>query len=605
MIQVHCVELPFRLYEGVQQLSKYRFCKLTEAGVKVSATRGDMVCVQKAENEVTITYDMESHFYMALARSMGMNDGIQTIEPRAEELGFMLDCSRNAVMKPEMVKRLICILALAGYTYLELYTEETYALPGEPYFGYMRGRYSEKELTEIIGFAEIFGIEVVPCIQTLAHLKNLANWKPYFDHMDIDDILLAGDERTYQLIRKSLQFCKRIFRTKRINIGTDEAFRLGRGKYTDVYGYRSKHEIYLEHLKRVFTLCREEGFEPEFWADAFYDTQCSQEEIQQIFDGTQYPICWEYSSEDVDWYVEKFTRLKAYAGRVMYAGGLMKWIGHAPDNGYSERVFDAALQATIQCKVNNYLMTAWGDNGAECSAFAVLPSMWYVADKLYPCETDLEKILTELTGYSVAEWKICDELNHMKEGSTKLCNPVKYMLANDVIIGLMDYNTPDFAGAVYEKWLPVFERMAERDSIFSYLFEAYAAICRVLAKKATIGKRLYVAYQGEDVESLRNLTNELRVIQEDARELHRCYRNLWMTENKGFGFEVLDLRIGGLIPRIDTVLSMLEDYLSGKSERIYELEEERLEYFCRDISEEEAGEVVHNCWATAYTVNHI
>ena len=54
-------------------------------------------------------------------------------------LGVMLDCSRNAVMKPEKVKEFIDILAKIGYNVLELYMEDTYEIEGEPYFGYLRG----------------------------------------------------------------------------------------------------------------------------------------------------------------------------------------------------------------------------------------------------------------------------------------------------------------------------------------------------------------------------------------------------------------------------------------------------------------------------------
>lgn len=77
-------------------------------------------------------------------------------------------------------------------------------------------------------------------------------------------------------------------------------------------------------------------------------------------------------------------------------------------------------------------------------------------------------------------------------------------------------------------------------------------------------------------------------------------------ENKGFGFEVQDLRIGGvLVARAETVEKILEDYLAGKIDRIYELEEERIEYFCGQLTGEEIYQPIHNCWATAYTVNHI
>ena len=72
--------------------------------------------------------------------------------------GAMLDCSRNAVMKPEEVKNFAGILKSFGYNALMLYTEDTYEVNGEPYFGYMRGRYSHEELREIDAFCLRFGI---------------------------------------------------------------------------------------------------------------------------------------------------------------------------------------------------------------------------------------------------------------------------------------------------------------------------------------------------------------------------------------------------------------------------------------------------------------
>ena len=89
-----------------------------------------------------------------------------------DHFGVMLDCSRNAVRTVEELKRFIDVLSLLGYDTLELYTEDTYEVDGEPYFGYLRGRYSGAELREIDAYAKQRGIELIPCIQTLAHFTN-------------------------------------------------------------------------------------------------------------------------------------------------------------------------------------------------------------------------------------------------------------------------------------------------------------------------------------------------------------------------------------------------------------------------------------------------
>ena len=64
-------------------------------------------------------------------------------------LGTMLDCSRNAVPTVSSAKKWIDITSDIGYNTLLLYTEDTYEVDDNPYFGYMRGRFSQQELQEL------------------------------------------------------------------------------------------------------------------------------------------------------------------------------------------------------------------------------------------------------------------------------------------------------------------------------------------------------------------------------------------------------------------------------------------------------------------------
>lgn len=605
MMTVNSMYLKDSLKNGLQELVVRGYLEISEQGILVYAREDTKLWVEKSEGALTISYDIEPHFYMALIRSMVMDGGKHRIASKGSRLGLLHDCSRNAVPTPEMVKDLICTLVVCGYDYLELYTEETYELPDEPYFGYKRGRYSTEELKAIVAFADIFHFEMVPCIQTLAHLRRLNNWIMYYDHMDIDDVLLVGDERTYRLIRKMLRHCKDIFHTKRINIGSDEAYHLGRGKYTDIHGYKDKHELYLEHMKQVFEICKEEGLEPEFWADAFYDTDREKEEIQELFDGTQTPIVWRYRECEAEQAKEYLPKIREYAGKVQFAGGFFCWQSFAPDNQYTEKSIDALFAVALENKVDNILMTAWGNDGNECTVNAMMPSLWYAAHKLFPCEIDLSELVYRTTGYTIEEWKLCDKLNYVMPELGKQCNAAKYLLYNDFIIGLLDYNIPDHADDIYRELLPQFRPLAERDSKYSYLFESYEALCRVLVEKATFGKRLFRAYQERDREKLSSFLEELQVIRKNITAFYCVYRKQWMKENKGFGFEVFDVRLGGMIGRIETVTELLNDYLDGKIEKIYELEEERLEYFCNRFPAEHTFAPVHGDWATAYTVNLI
>ena len=64
-------------------------------------------------------------------------------------LGVMLDVSRNAVMTMEHMKKFLLKISEMGYNCMFLYAENTYEVDGEPYFGYMRGKYTKEEMREL------------------------------------------------------------------------------------------------------------------------------------------------------------------------------------------------------------------------------------------------------------------------------------------------------------------------------------------------------------------------------------------------------------------------------------------------------------------------
>jgi hypothetical protein len=121
-----------------------------------------------------------------------------------ETVGTMIDCSRNGVLTVSSIKYTLRKLALFGYNMLQLYTEDTYVLEDEPFFGYLRGGYSQAELREVDDYADALGIEVIPCIQTLGHLGQILQWPRFLSMRDTTEVLLAEWEETYVLLEKMI-----------------------------------------------------------------------------------------------------------------------------------------------------------------------------------------------------------------------------------------------------------------------------------------------------------------------------------------------------------------------------------------------------------------
>ena len=289
--------------------------------------------------------------------------------------GLMVDCSRNAVMNLTALKRFVKVISALGYDTLMLYTEDTYEVDGEPYFGHQRGRFSKAELKEADAFCRENGVELVPCIQTLAHLNAMFKWiNQYGCINDTADILLADDDRTYKLIDEMLATLAECFTTRKIHIGMDEAYMVGLGKYRDKHGDNDRFEIINRHLHKVCDMADKYGFKPMIWSDMFcklavsssdYYSTANLEAIRKKADLPENVtlVYWDYYSTDYNHYCNMIEKNKAFARPVVFAGGAWTWKGFAPGNQFS---FDTTLPAVKACRdrgVKDIFFTMWGDNG--------------------------------------------------------------------------------------------------------------------------------------------------------------------------------------------------------------------------------------------------
>lgn len=315
--------------------------------------------------------------------------------------GTMLDCSRNAVPNLHTLKKWVDLTASLGYNTLLLYTEDTYEVPDEPYFGYMRGRYSQAELRELDAYAKKQGMTIMPCIQTLAHLYAIKRWPEYWPHFDTDDILLAGDERVYTLIDHMFRSLAASLSCRTIHLGMDEAEMFARGRYYNQHGDCNRSQALLTHLQRVCEIGETYGFRFIMWSDMFFKLATGgqyyaenaqiDESVREKIPANVELIYWDYYSADeahYDGMIEAHQKLKP---GTWFAGGLWKWTGYAPHNGYSMKITKAALASCREHGVQDVFLTMWGDDGGECSPFMLLPSLFY-ASELAKGETNDETI---------------------------------------------------------------------------------------------------------------------------------------------------------------------------------------------------------------------
>ena len=169
-------------------------------------------------------------------------------------------------------------------------------------------------MREIDSYAQTVGVEVIPCIQTLAHLNAISRWQQYV--MDTPDILMVDDESTYDLIDKMFKTLSECFATRRLHVGMDEAHMLGRGKHLEKYGYETVDVIMKRHLARVCEIAKKYGYDIMIWSDMYFrpwnegeyfigKKQVPEEYIKALPDNV-IPVYWDYYSDDFNNYDAMF-----------------------------------------------------------------------------------------------------------------------------------------------------------------------------------------------------------------------------------------------------------------------------------------------------------
>lgn len=571
-------------------LSELTFVVDASAETSLVIKQGSELSVTGDKHTVIVTYSRKNEVFRALTKIAALlNSGEETHETaNYSMLCYMIDESRNAVSNIESTKEFIRYLAMMGYDSLMLYTEDTFELPGYEYFGYMRGRYTSTELREIDDYAYSFGIELIPCVQTLAHLFAAIRWPQFADFKDNYDTLLVGDDRTYKFIRAILEECAKNFRSKRIHIGMDEAVDLGRGKYLTKNGYRNSSLIMIEHLNRVLDMCRELDLSPMIWSDTFFRESFGEyyvksgefaPEILEKIPRDVDMVYWDYYHDDTE-LLDHMMKLHTDMGtRTIFAGGSRKWDGFATNVNVSLRISNAQLDCCKKHGVDQVIVTAWGDCGAEASLFSALPGAVCFAEHCYGTSHDeaaLDKRCRECFGMTFDMLMSFDLPNHLPGKSQSVTNAAKYLLYNDLFERLLDRHMDrSTVCAAYREHAEKLHAL-ENSPRFGYAFKTLALLCDVLSVKSDMGWRLYDAYKAGDKNAMEQVSSEIPSVIESIDKFITAFREQWYKENKTFGFTVQELRIGGTKERLASVKQRLDDYISGKIDRIEELEQESL-----------------------------
>ena len=317
------------------------------------------------------------------------------------------------------------------------------------------------------------------------------------------------------------------------------------------------------------------------------------EEVRQLVPENIHLVYWDYFSRDRQSYERNIDAHNAIKSGSWFAGGLWTWAGFAPHNAFSIATMREAMNACHAKGVENVVMTMWGDNGAECSKFAVLPALFTVSQMAQDID-DVETIHANFErefGIPFEDFRALDLIGTQNDSAEAIYNPEKYLLYCDPFMGQFDNRVKSGDAAGYADCaarLAVYADHAE----YGYLFRSLRALCAFLSVKADLGIRTRAAYLSGDKKAAKALCTDYDAALERLDAFYAAYEQQWMHENKPQGFDVVDLRIGGQRQRLLHCRDRLLAYAEGRLDRIEELEEPVLDCCCEEKADGQATRAI-------------
>lgn len=590
-------QLPDQWRQALDALAPDLGCVPSEKGLEIVCARGGCLAVDSDGKSVHITWAEPVQLYRALSLIPQPLAACSIREtPRFRTAGVMFDCSRNGVLRPETVRFFLRKMALMGLNLAMLYTEDTYTVPEQPYFGYRRGRYTFDELKSLDDYGFMLGIELCPCIQTLGHLKRALHW-PALSHMqDNPEVLLADMDETYTFIDQMIRAVSAPFRSRRIHIGMDEAYGFGLGEHLTRFGYEDPRAIIGHHLSRVLDITDKYGLRPMMWSDMYFhldgggragggyqgDEMPSRAAVAAV-DPRVTLVYWDYYHAKEEEYAHVLKKHAAFGVPTAFAGGIWTWAGLAPAYQLTVPNTVAALSACGKAGVDTVIAACWGDDGAETNLLTALPGMQLYGEMTYTGVYDESALAARFRRCCGADVKaffdlsLLNALPGMPVDPGEPVNICKFMLYQDPLVELFQADTAGLPLAEhYAGLVTLYARYARENQDYRLLFDFYAALAHALSLKCAWHEGAADAVRRGDRERAAALAEGLPAAVGAVEALRLIWRQLWESTDRPHGFEVIDGRLGAVAARLSTAEEKIRAFAEGRLDDIPELSEPSL-----------------------------
>jgi hypothetical protein len=219
--------------------------------------------------------------------------------PAMKYRGLDDDLSRGPVTTLEFQKHLIRTLAAYKVNLYSPYFEHTQQYASNPLMAPPGGSVTAEEARELVAYARLYHIDVVPEQEAFGHLHHNLSWEQYQTLAETPHgaVLAPGQPGSLALIKQMFTELAALYPGPFLHIGADETVDLGLGQTKNDVDARGLGVVYLDFLQRIVAELKPLNRRFLFWGDIAQDSPDLLKDVPQSFKDSTIAVAWVYNPE--------------------------------------------------------------------------------------------------------------------------------------------------------------------------------------------------------------------------------------------------------------------------------------------------------------------
>lgn len=277
-------------------------------------------------------------------------------QPAIKYRGVMMDLAHGALLTVEEIHRQIDFLARWKVNQYYFYNEVSMEMKGYESLN-IGAAYTQQQIKEIIAYARLRQMDVVPFVAFYGHLHDLLKREKYAS-MGIGkygEELDPRNPKVQEVLRDWIGQYAKLFTSPFVHVGFDETWETNRIAQ-EVDSSVHSELLWLQHLDFVQKEWKKYGKTVLAWTDMnnYYP------DIMSRFPAEAIPVIWEYSPDTSAIYHYLGPVLKE--GRSFFIQNAVSGWGHIyPSATYTYDNMDLTLKAGMEHGTMGYITSVWTD----------------------------------------------------------------------------------------------------------------------------------------------------------------------------------------------------------------------------------------------------